>query len=88
MSGCCHMIPLQKNRTEEGEAPCPILALLPHISTHNDTWSQEPDLSSPMHTSPWDVLGSCSQREDSEHPGPLHREEAVSLNLYSAALGQ
>lgn len=53
--GCCHMIPLQKNRTEEGEAPCPILALLPHISTHNDTWSQEPDLSRPMHTSPWDV---------------------------------
>lgn len=86
---CRHMIPLQKNRTEEGEDPCPILALLPHISIHNDTWTQEPDLSRPMHTSPWDVTVGHAPRGRTQSTQDLCTgRRQVSLNLRSAALGQ
>lgn len=61
---------------------------LPYISTHDDTWTQEPGLSFPMHTSSRDALGHVPRGKTQGIQGLCTRRQQVSSNLYSAALGQ
>lgn len=61
---------------------------LPHISTHDDTWTQEPGLRCPLHTSLRDALGHVPRRKTQGTQGLCTGRQQVSSNLHSAALGQ
>lgn len=61
---------------------------LHHISTHDDTRTQEPGLSCPMHTSLQDALGHVPRGKTQGTQGLCTGRQHVSSNLHSAALGQ